>query len=374
LSLYIEFLFKQAEASAADETTNGNVGDENLDIAEQKQIFLSEVEARLSELARLKSAGNENLEALLVAYQGRLLRARGRESDAKAHIAEFAARRADLGQGKETLAQRCLTIGELYSSIGAHAEAENWYRRLIELKPNRYVPLVQSLLAQEKRQEAIELCLRISNHKPNAEMAALIANLMTVADRPLEDAPAARAAIEAAIEKYDENIQLLHAEAVRLASCGQYDEAIALFRKILSIAPNNFLALNNFATVLAENPDQRGEALEHIQRAIEIAGRKPSLLDTQGTILLKIGNTERAIACLEEATAGGTVDARYHLHLAAAYQQAKRYEDAQSMLMEARAFGLEKFVLTADDRELLAALDKSNKGIGSVAPLFDTKL
>jgi Flp pilus assembly protein TadD len=88
------------------------------------------------------------------------------------------------------------------------------------------------------------------------------------------------------------------------------------------------------------------------------------LLDTQGTILLKIGEIGKAIACLEEATASGSVDARYYLHLAAAYQQAERFDDAQRMLNEARAFGLEKFVLTADDRQLIASFDEQFKAIG----------
>jgi tetratricopeptide (TPR) repeat protein len=123
--------------------------------------------------------------------------------------------------------------------------------------------------------------------------------------------------------------------------------------------------------VLAERPNQRGEALQHIERAIEIAGRRASLLDTQGTIFLKIGETRQAIACLEEATAGGVADARYYLHLAAAYQQAQRLDDAQRMLTEARAFGLEKFVLTADDRELLAAFDNQ---LQPVAPSAGTSL
>jgi Flp pilus assembly protein TadD len=242
---------------------------------------------------------------------------------------------------------------------------------LIEVLPNGYVPVVQSLIAQQKRVEAIELCLRISNGKPTAEMAILLANVLTATEKPLDSLPEAQAAIEAAMEDHGENIELLHAEAVRRASQGQYDDAIAVFRRVLTKDPDNVLALNNFATVLAETPNERGEALEHIQRAIEIAGRKASLLDTQGTILLKIGNTEKAIACLEEATAGGTVDARYYLHLAAAYHQAQRYEDAQRMLMESRAFGLEKFVLTADDRQLLAAFEEQ---FGSISASADKQL
>ncbi len=109
--------------------------------------------------------------------------------------------------------------------------------------------------------------------------------------------------------------------------------------------------------MLAETPNQCAEALQHIERAIELDGRQASLLDTQGTILLKLGDAQKAIACLEEATAGGATDARYYLHLAAAYQLAQRLDEARRALDQSRTLGLERFVLTGDDRQLLAALN-----------------
>jgi tetratricopeptide (TPR) repeat protein len=294
-----------------------------------------------------------------------LLQARGRDKEAKERIDGLVAKLTERTRDENTKAQRYLAIGKLYTSVSAHADAEKWYRRMMELLPNGYIPVVQSMLAQGKRKEAIEFCLSISDGKPNAELATLLANIMTAPDKPVDDIPAARAAIETAIKANGENVELLHAEAVRQASLGQYDDAIATFRRVLEIDPENALALNNFATVLAERPNQRGEALELIQRAIDLRGRIPALLDTHGTILLKIGDAKQAIISLEEATAGGAADARYYLHLAAAYQQAERYEDAQRMLSESRAFGLDKFVLTADDRELLAKLDEK---LSSVLP------
>ncbi len=160
-------------------------------------------------------------------------------------------------QDSNNQVQRYLTIGKLYTSIGAYAEAESWYRRLIDITPNGYLPVVQILIAQEKRTDAIELCLRISNRKPTAEMATLIANMMTSTDEPVDEIPEAKAAIESAMKQHSESIELLHAEAVRRASQGQYEESIGIFRQILANDPRNVLALNNFATVLAERPNQR---------------------------------------------------------------------------------------------------------------------
>jgi predicted Zn-dependent protease len=250
------------------------------------------------------------------------------------------------------------TAGELYTLIGAHAEAEKWYRKLMERAPNGYVLVVQSLLAQQKHQEAIELCKRLSQDKQTPETATLLANVMTATHEPVEKHPEVKATIAAALKKHSENVSLLQAEAVRQASQGQFDGAIAMFQRILAVDPENVLALNNLATMFAERSHQRAEALQYIERAIEIGGRQPALLDTQGTIFLKIDDAEKAIASLEEATIGGASDARFYLHLAAAYHRAQRPADAARMLTEARALALEKFVLTEDDRQILAMLDK----------------
>jgi predicted Zn-dependent protease len=358
LSLLIEFLLRHGVRQAADSLENAASEEPRSDIARQAEEFLSEAETRLGDLRQLQASGGNERNVLPVAFQARLLNARGREDDAKALIAEYAAGQTQQDHKDNNKAEQYLTIGRLYSSIGAHAEAEKWYRRLMKLNRNGYVLVAQSLMAQDKRKEAVEFCLSVSEGKPSPEIATLLASVMTATEKPVAELPDVQAAIEATMDDHSENIELLQAEAVRRASRGRYEDSIALFRRILAINPDHALTLNNLATMLAERPNQRAEALEHIQRAIEIGGRQAVLLDTQGTILFKIGETEQAIDCLEEATAGEAADARFYLHLAAAYHQAQREDDARRILAEARALGLEKFVLTGDDRKMLVTLDK----------------
>ena len=354
LSVYIEFLLRHG-ASKVTDTENSLSKDSVANIAERKE-FLKEAEAKLAEFEQLQKSGDDAHEIASVAFQVRLLRAQNLNAEAQACVTKYVNRRTEKPENQSDQAQQYLAIGNLFSLAGAHAEAEKWYRRLTELNSNAYVLVVQSLLAQEKREEAIRYCLSISKDKLTPQMAALLATVMTTTE-PVAEVPEAQAAIEAMVHNNQSNKALLQAEAVRLASRGENKGAVALFRKILTIDPDDALALNNLATLLAETPNERGEALDQIKRAIEIAGRQPMLLDTQGTILLKTGDAENAIACLEEATAGGAADARYYLHLAAAYRLAQRNDDARHTLAEARALGLEKFVLTGDDRKMLDALE-----------------
>ncbi|QEG36049.1 tetratricopeptide repeat protein [Bythopirellula goksoeyrii] len=363
LSNYIEFLLRQVNKSqptaAADKATQasestGSVAPESL-----QAKFLADAEARLIDLRRLQLEGDVGLETLIVALTAQVMKAQGDTAEAKAVVDRFVAQQTR-DEAASSSPQQYLTIGRLYTLLGDHAEAETWYRRLMEVNPKAYVLVVQSLLQQDKRAEAAQVCIDLSAGNMSSEVAATLANIMTSMDETTAaELPQADEALRLALGDHQDNIELLQADAVRLASNGEYDEAIAAFTRIVQLAPENSLALNNLATLLAEKPNRRSEALEVIQRAIDLAGRQASLLDTQGTIYLKVGQADEAIASLEEATAGGVADARYYLHLAAAYHLAGREEDAQRMLSEAQAFGIEKFLLTEDDRMILEELNTS---------------
>ncbi len=364
LSQYIEFLLRNGAPTAADSRAN-------MPASAPSAELLTEAETALEQLRRLQVSDNGDVEALAVSYAARIAKAKGENEQAREVIAAFAAE-TPAAPNTATESKRLLTIGRLYALIGAHAEAETWYRKLAEITPSANMLVIQSLTDQGKRGEAARFCLEAAGGPLTPDLAMMLAYVMTVPDGDApENVAEADAALDAAIAANDANLQLLQATAVMRASRRDYDAAIAIFRRILAVDPDNDLALNNLATLLAERPNQRAEALELIERAVALSGRQPSLLDTQGTIHLKMGNADPAIKCLEEATAGGTADARYYLHLAAAYQLAQREQDAASMLAEARNFGIEKFVLTDDDRTLLQKLEQE---VSSTSPTASEKL
>jgi len=350
LSQYIEFLLRNGSASSA-------YGLANAPTSAPHAELLTEAQAALEQLRRLHISDNDGIDALAVAYAARISKAKGEPDQAREVIAAFAAE-TSAGATPAAESKRLLTIGRLYGVVGEHAEAELWYRKLAEISPSANMLVIQSLADQGKRTDAAKYCIEAAEGPLTPDLAMMLAYVMTVPDgNAPEEFAEADVALDAAISANDTSLQLLQATAVMRASRREYDAAIAIFRRILAANANNELALNNLATLLAERPNQRTEALELIERAVALSGRQPSLLDTQGTIHLKMGNEVRAIECLEEATAGGTADARYYLHLAAAYQLAQRTRDAAKMLLEARNFGIEKFVLTVDDRALLEKLE-----------------
>lgn len=359
LLVYLEFLLRHATADTPETMAESTVAGGALDQAKMKEEFLSDAEKQIENLKRVAAGGGESSGTLAsLALTVRLLEARGHTDEAAQQLADYIARQSGAKQDPKSRAELCLMAGGLYKMLGKQADSEKWYRQLMEISPNAYTLVVQSLVEQGKPAEAAEVCLNHSKGVPTPETAIQLANIISGMGNSVQELPQAQSAIEAAIANNPNNIDLLQAAGVMQAARGANDKAVATMRRLLEIAPLNTLALNNLATLLAERPNQRAEALQLIERAIESAGRQPSLLDTQGTIQLQTGDASQAIASLEEATAGGAKDPRYYFHLSAAYHQAGQEKEALGALKAARGLGLEKSVLTDEDRKLLNKLDE----------------
>ena len=360
LIVYIEFLMRHATSDSTSAAVDNTTTAAREDDGGLRDVFLADAESRLRDLKRVQEGSPGALADTLssVDLTVRLIQARGRDDEAAKYVANFFESQDNKSQDQSTKVQLLLMTGNLYSTLGQHAKAEKLYRQLMEILPRAYVMVVRSLVDQGKRKEAAELCLSIADGKPTPEEAIVLAHVMMTTTESTEELPAARSALEVAVMTHHENVELLQAAAVMKASHGEYDEAIAMFRRLIEINPENALAMNNLATLLAERPNQQAEALEYVERAMALVGREAALLDTQGTIFLKAGDYAQAISSLEEATAGGATDARYYFHLAAAYQLANRIEEAISALQSSRDLRLENTMLTNDDRLLLARLDQ----------------
>lgn len=84
------------------------------------------------------------------------------------------------------------------------------------------------------------------------------------------------------------------------------DSALAIqqYRRVLDSNPDNPLALNNLAMLLAEeHPD---EALGYAQRALALNPDDAAFIDTKGTVLLAKGDYAAALPLLSKAHAGST--------------------------------------------------------------------
>ena len=121
---------------------------------------------------------------------------------------------------------------------------------------------------------------------------------------------------------------------------GKYAEAEVLYRHVLKADRANATALNNLAWLLVQERGEAAEALELINRAIELHGPAPGLLDTRATVNLARDHADAAVRDLEEANADSPGAPRL-FQLARAHLQAKDRSAAVKTFAEAKRLGFD---------------------------------
>jgi tetratricopeptide (TPR) repeat protein len=195
--------------------------------------------------------------------------------------------------------------------------------------------------------EAIDLCDRARKTcAPEAVGGASVAVLHEArppAGKP-EDVWKAQAArvegwLRAALAKSPKSPGLGLQLAALMDLTGRPEQAEALYRQVLEQDAGNHVALNNLAWLLAQRKDAAAEAVTLIGKAIESHGPRPELLDTRAVAYLTLGQTDPALADLEQAIADAPTAAKY-FHLTRAHQMARNPRAARAALARAKAAGL----------------------------------
>lgn len=104
---------------------------------------------------------------------------------------------------------------------------------------------------------------------------------------------------------------------------GQPQEAISLYEQAIMKHPSSPAVLNNLAWLYHEIGDNR--ARETAEKAYELAPDNPAILDTYGVMLVRNGETEKAVSILRKATQLDPDNAQIKQHL----NEAERARSAQ---------------------------------------------
>jgi Flp pilus assembly protein TadD len=134
----------------------------------------------------------------------------------------------------------------------------------------------------------------------------------------------------------------------------RFDEAEAIFRRAVVNNPHEAEALNSLAWELAmREPGNVDEALQLINRAIEIRGSVPTLVDTRGVVFIRAKLFDRALQDLRVARAGEPTNPSYAFHLAWALLGGGNTEEARKEFREAERLGVEAKVNDPLSRKVL---------------------
>jgi tetratricopeptide (TPR) repeat protein len=236
-----------------------------------------------------------------------------------------------------------LPVANLLESLGQLNEAEDLYRRFAsqDKRPEATLPLAAYLgrRGRERVTQALDLCdTAWKAGQPELVSQASVAVLYgSMADEEACRRVASR--LEEALRRAPEKVALQFDLANVQILQGKYQEAEVIFRRIYDKDRENASSANNLAWLLTIQDDKASEAVTLVDRAIELSGPLPILLDTRGMARMALGQVDSAIEDLQEATNSGPSADRY-IHLAQAYVKANRIKEAKEAIQEATVLGL----------------------------------
>jgi len=142
-------------------------------------------------------------------------------------------------------------------------------------------------------------------------------------------------ALQKAREALPDNILVLSTLALVLDAASRKNEAKQVYEAALRLDPNNGVALNNLAFLLAENGGDLEDALTKAQRAKQLLPNLSEISDTLGWIYLKKNLSDNAIEIFRDLVSKQPNQSTFHYHLAMALSQKGDRSRALEQLKEA---------------------------------------
>jgi tetratricopeptide (TPR) repeat protein len=224
--------------------------------------------------------------------------------------------------------------------------AEAMYREYVGEMPEETLVLARFLGQHRSLDAAFEACSQAVAQKVPVDQVAQV-GLSLLRAKPAEVTDKLKALeadwLKQSLDKDPDGIgvNLLMADFQDLQ--GNYDEAVALYRKLKDredlTGISEATVLNNLAFILAVRDNRGDEALPLIEKALKKVGPASELLDTRGMVQLSRGKIREALIDLENAIASAPNSIKY-FHLAIAQLAANDRTAAADSFDRAQAGGL----------------------------------
>ena len=117
------------------------------------------------------------------------------------------------------------------------------------------------------------------------------------------------------------NATVIGTLALALDSSGNRPDAQRAYRATLDVDPNNAIAMNNLAFLLAESGEDLDDALRLSRRAMELMPESMEMADTAGWVQMKRGDNDAAIALFAAAVAREPAEEGFRDHLLMALER-----------------------------------------------------
>lgn len=271
-----------------------------------------------------------------------------------------------------------VTLADLYRMTREFEEADKWIRQAESVNPKNQT-VVHNRLLWLASQEQWSKMAGISSRYIEAEQQN--ESVVLSASRVLQRAPTpelqeeGRRLVEHAMEQWPastgENLGLenrLYLARI-LYQRGDFDRTKAVYRGVVESYPENVQALNDLAWIIQEQDADYRAALELANRGLNVAEDDLHLLDTRGTILMKLERLDEDEAeadfkkILELAASDPARQAKTHVQLARVLNANNDPSGAKGHLIKALEIDRAHQVLSTDERaEIKSLMNEANAG------------
>ena len=289
-----------------------------------------------------------------VVLKARLVSAQGKKRDAVLLVETFL---KQSGGPKETA-----FAAALFDQLLLPVPAEKLYRQLAENPGDSQsvLALAGFLGRQGRLDETIKICTAATGKIPAQDVSATLLKILFTSKPNDKQVQSVEALLKQAIDREPAKSAIKFDLANFYILSKRYKEAEAIYRKHCETAAPDSLALNNLAwliTLHGGGGGGGGEALDFIDRAIKLDGKRPELLDTRGLVYIGMNKYEEARNDLTESTANMPRPETY-LHLAKVCLKLSDRKAASEAFAKAKSTGLQRETLDAADQALLDDLLK----------------
>jgi tetratricopeptide (TPR) repeat protein len=225
-------------------------------------------------------------------------------------------------------------LGGLAEQEGKVEEAARLYSRVDagEHLVTAQVRLALLMFRMGRPELALQHLELFAQRNPGAdvELGVARAELLSRLGRPEE----AFEVYGALLERRPDEVGLRYARGMLGVELGRVDAAVADFRHIVDLRPEDPAALNALGYTLADLTERHDEAFELISRALALDPENPAVLDSMGWVLYRLGRPEQALPYLERALMLQN-DPEIAAHLGEVLWALGRKDDARAAWLEA---------------------------------------
>jgi len=218
-------------------------------------------------------------------------------------------------------------------------EAEKTVRRLAEDYPTTKVNLAAFLARHEHFDEALSILEEGKETIDSFQLSKVCGIIIRNHQARSSQREQAEELIQLALKRTDRPDALLMVVADSYTRLTDYAKAEGIYRKAIQENPNHAIAMNNLAVLLAMQDENLDEALRLINKAIEIAGPEPAMLDSRATVYIARGESDKALVDIQAALNDAETPIRL-FHLAQIYFNGGRPKSAVAAFTDAEKRGL----------------------------------